>query len=151
LTQTSHLDFRSQNYSCPDSYVVDAARAVVGATYDHVDLLVPDPILELHHELQFVAQGSEIGAFRLNVEVDVSSDPVFGGPRSEQANDRMPAEATLRQSYDFGTFYVGESHSVGQLEWLSYVWEYKHLIGNKKGRLAVTRPGCSGTCCTGRA
>jgi hypothetical protein len=114
------------------------------AAHDHVDLLVPDLILELDHELQFVGQGSEIGVLSLNVEVDVSADPVFRDPRSEQANDRMPAKATLCQSYDLSTLYAREPHGLDRLEWLTAVWKYKHLIGNKKGRLKALGFGIFG-------
>ncbi len=71
---------------------------MAGAAHDHVNLLVADPIFELHHELQFIGQGGAIGALRLDVEVDVATDSVVVNPGPKEANDRTLAEAALRQS-----------------------------------------------------
>jgi hypothetical protein len=69
----------------------------------------------LGRELQFVGQRGELGAFRLNVEINVATVPGIVSPGSEKANDRVLTETLLRQGYDLRTFRIRQPHALTHL------------------------------------
>jgi hypothetical protein len=105
----------SQDDSRQNRHVVDASMIMPRTSYDHVDLLVANPVLEFGRELQFVGQRGELGALRLNVEINVATVPGIVSPGSEKANDRVLTETLLRQGYDLRTFRIRQPHALTHL------------------------------------